>query len=551
MNIETAERLYKYRKTNGYSQEEIAEKLGVSRQAVSKWERGESSPDTDNLIALAKLYNVSIDEMINGNEEPCKKESERRDYGNINENKNESSDINFNNGIHIKNDRDKVDIGWNGIHIDSANGDKVHIGKDCGVYVRSDSQEYYNSKANNQKNPWLHILLPLCAVMLYLFVGFTFDKGWAVGWLLFLLIPIAETAFAAVKTKNPSAFAYPVLAVGLYLSIGMLAGIWHPTWIIFITIPVYYALCDALKKMKKSKTDDFSSYQGTYYTPEQVNIEGKKKNSSAGIIFTIVLSVLIFIAAGAGILYAFTPNDDYRGNFVGFGTRIDYDDSGEYKVGGADVDAALVDNLCIEWISGDVEIDYYDGDSISFKENKSVRDNWKLRYSVKEKTLRIEYCKSGMRLKPSLPVSKDLTVLIPRNKEFINLDLSGVSSDIDVKNLVIKNDFNVESVSGDINANGKFKNIEFENVSGNVSITDENFVSKIDGETVSGDCKINLPSDISGFTVNFDTVSGDISSKGFDDFESEKSGSHNHSYGDGSVDIDLSSVSGDLYVMKK
>ena len=51
-------------KLAGLSQEALAEKLGVSRQAVSKWERSESSPDTDNLIALAKLYGVSLDELL-------------------------------------------------------------------------------------------------------------------------------------------------------------------------------------------------------------------------------------------------------------------------------------------------------------------------------------------------------------------------------------------------------------------------------------------------------------------------------------------------------
>ena len=60
MNIEIANRLQKLRKENGYSQEELADKLGISRQAVSKWERAESSPDTDNLIILARLYNMTI-----------------------------------------------------------------------------------------------------------------------------------------------------------------------------------------------------------------------------------------------------------------------------------------------------------------------------------------------------------------------------------------------------------------------------------------------------------------------------------------------------------
>ena len=46
MDLKTANRLQQLRKENGYSQDALAEKLGLSRQAISKWERGESSPDT-------------------------------------------------------------------------------------------------------------------------------------------------------------------------------------------------------------------------------------------------------------------------------------------------------------------------------------------------------------------------------------------------------------------------------------------------------------------------------------------------------------------------
>ena len=64
MSIQNGARLADLRKRRGYSQEALAEKLGLSRQAISKWERGESSPDTDTLIALARLYGVSLDELI-------------------------------------------------------------------------------------------------------------------------------------------------------------------------------------------------------------------------------------------------------------------------------------------------------------------------------------------------------------------------------------------------------------------------------------------------------------------------------------------------------
>ncbi len=46
------------------SQEYLAEQLGVTRQAVSKWESGASEPSTANLLALAKLYGISLDELV-------------------------------------------------------------------------------------------------------------------------------------------------------------------------------------------------------------------------------------------------------------------------------------------------------------------------------------------------------------------------------------------------------------------------------------------------------------------------------------------------------
>ena len=64
MDIRTADRLVALRRARGWSQEELAVRLGVSRQAVSKWERAETSPDTDNLIALARLYGVSLDQLL-------------------------------------------------------------------------------------------------------------------------------------------------------------------------------------------------------------------------------------------------------------------------------------------------------------------------------------------------------------------------------------------------------------------------------------------------------------------------------------------------------
>lgn len=53
-----------YRKQSGMTQEQVAEKLGVSRQAVAKWENGESLPDIENIIALSDLYGTSVDYLV-------------------------------------------------------------------------------------------------------------------------------------------------------------------------------------------------------------------------------------------------------------------------------------------------------------------------------------------------------------------------------------------------------------------------------------------------------------------------------------------------------
>lgn len=61
--------LKRLRKIHQYTQEELAEKLNISRQSVAKWESGESIPDMDSCIKLAKLYDVRLDDLVNHSEE--------------------------------------------------------------------------------------------------------------------------------------------------------------------------------------------------------------------------------------------------------------------------------------------------------------------------------------------------------------------------------------------------------------------------------------------------------------------------------------------------
>lgn len=62
--MEFNNKLYSLRKQKGFSQEELANRLNVSRQTISKWEVGESTPDMEKLVAISDLFEVSLDELV-------------------------------------------------------------------------------------------------------------------------------------------------------------------------------------------------------------------------------------------------------------------------------------------------------------------------------------------------------------------------------------------------------------------------------------------------------------------------------------------------------
>ncbi len=265
MNIEIANRLVNLRKANNLSQEALAEKLGISRQAVSKWERAEASPDTDNLILLARLYGVSLDELLKTEDEIPRPEtgSDRdNDYKENEENEEQEEYVNVGfQGVHVKDKNGEVHVGWDGIHVDDKRkGDNVHIDKN-GVYVNG---EKYDKDWVSHHH---HFPMWLVVIILYLIIG-GFWGAWHPGWLLVFLIPIWDSLVEAVRKKNPNVFAYPVVAVLIFLCIGFFTGFWHPGWVIFLTIPLYYSLIawwkDEYGKRRKDEADDtFGTEKGT------------------------------------------------------------------------------------------------------------------------------------------------------------------------------------------------------------------------------------------------------------------------------------------------
>ena len=261
MTIETANRLYELRKKQGLSQEELAEKLGVSRQAVSKWERSEASPDTDNLIALAKIYDMTLDELIYGKKESNEKAEETN-------NKSEYEPQNDETIIHADNDTN-VKIGPTGILVESNDGDRVEINlsgikiNKKGIDFESDDEDDFDDDekeiihmSNGKAKIWLSIPYPIiCGITYILFGCLDICGGWGQSWIIFTTIPLYYTLIEAIFKKRFSVFAYPVFTAFAYLFAGLYLNNWHPSWIVFLTIPIYYPIAHALDKLIKEKEE--------------------------------------------------------------------------------------------------------------------------------------------------------------------------------------------------------------------------------------------------------------------------------------------------------
>lgn len=148
MNLEIANRLVALRREHGLTQEGLAASLGVSRQAVSKWERAEASPDTDNLLALSRLYGISLDDLLSPEGETSEEQ-----------------------------EREAV----------LAAAEAWDRAKD--------------TQSRSQRKAWKQRL---------------------------------------------RAFPYGACLPFVYLVLGFAFHLWHPGWLIFLTVPIYYALVEAL-----------------------------------------------------------------------------------------------------------------------------------------------------------------------------------------------------------------------------------------------------------------------------------------------------------------
>ena len=86
--MDFGDKLKQYRLKEGLSQEQLAEKIGVSRQAITKWETKRGLPDVENMIILAELFKLTLDELVleevkKQEEKPTPSAAPRRTAGNV------------------------------------------------------------------------------------------------------------------------------------------------------------------------------------------------------------------------------------------------------------------------------------------------------------------------------------------------------------------------------------------------------------------------------------------------------------------------------------
>lgn len=301
MDLAMAQRLVERRKAAGLSQEALAAQLGVSRQAVSKWERSESSPDTDNLIALAALYGVSLDELLYGEAASDADGSEDGSTETVDEAKEAEDsaehadcgdkplvDISLARGIHVidPNKGEEVHVGWNGIHVtNERKGEEVHVGPD-GVHVDTleddghsvhtdddgtvtiDGETFSSWKEAHDKldhhgkhfhtkvgRTWNKFPFPALVALAYLVLGIVYGT-WAAGLFLVFLIPVYYAFGDFIDQRHLSKLidvVYSVSAEAWFLYMWLCLEQPHPAWVILITIPVVKALMRWCRKQWKHR----------------------------------------------------------------------------------------------------------------------------------------------------------------------------------------------------------------------------------------------------------------------------------------------------------
>ncbi len=237
--------LYSLRKQRGWTQTELADRLGVTNQAVSKWENGDSFPDTGLLVPLAELFGVSVDELLKGKRKPLPAENQKT----------------------LESEKPTNAV------TNNAACEKKPFAESDSAQNLSENETKIEENAESQKNDDINSAPPrrkklaalfdgvimLSATVAFFLLG-ALGNYWYVCWLAF---PVGVTLCALLKAideyiakrKTSEFCGFIMLAcVDVFLLLGVQYSLWHPAWIVFLVGPLFCALFGAIDNIRKENS---------------------------------------------------------------------------------------------------------------------------------------------------------------------------------------------------------------------------------------------------------------------------------------------------------
>lgn len=247
MDRKIAERLAAARKHSKLSQEEAATRLGVSRQTLSKWENGDGMPDSEKLILIADLYNLSLDVLLLGREpriDSVSYEQLVEEYA-----ANDSYQEVVEDYLARTGEESSVldrfiryfPFPILCVALFLVLGFAYNSWKVCWTVFLAIPVYYITMRSIKHKN-LVATIYPIICTVAYIVLGFVAPHGWEYGWVLLFSVPLYNSIVKAIQKKNFFYFNYPMLILMCYLFMGLWKGWWHPNWIVFLTVPLYYGI---------------------------------------------------------------------------------------------------------------------------------------------------------------------------------------------------------------------------------------------------------------------------------------------------------------------
>ena len=206
--------LYTLRKEKGMTQAELAEALGVTNKAVSKWETGEAMPETGQLVPLSRIFGVTVDELLNGERVAEPAEEIPEEHAEYKEPDNE-----------ILADEIKKHLFTRG-RDDEKTLLEVICGAVCAAIMGLGTLSYLllGLLAGLWSSTW--VIFPVCGLGCGI-VGIVFD-----------MCNRKKREWKRSRGENPYTGAacgiIMLTCVAVYLLLGALLGLWHPYWVIIV-----------------------------------------------------------------------------------------------------------------------------------------------------------------------------------------------------------------------------------------------------------------------------------------------------------------------------